>query len=393
MTSVEEQPSSLEAAPGPGSSDQPRRQSGLQYWPLWQIASSRVKEFYRHPAAIFWVYVFPILMAIVLGIAFENPQVEKNVVDVQQGPGAEAIVDALNRPTTDYKRSNCQAAVFDEAQARFRLRTGRTDLILIAKPAAENESRSAVDPIQGFDLEYLFDPTRPESVVARRTIDDRLQRAAGRRDPLAVEDRQFIEPGGRYIDFLVPGLIGASLMSGALWGVGFVVVDLRVRHLLKRFVTTPMKKSDFLAGLMLSRFFFMITEVILMLVCTWLLFDVRILGSWLALAVFTLLGSWTFASIGLVVASRAQSLETASGIINLVILPMWLVSGIFFAADRFPAAMQPLIKILPLAALINAMRAIMLEGAGFAATLFPLVVLLVWSVICFAAALKLFRWY
>lgn len=387
MTLIEEPQRDARDAPAGRNG---RATSDTRYWPVWQISVTRFKEFYRHPSAVFWVYVFPILMAIVLGVAFENTQTVAVDVDVEQAPGAEAVARALNESAEVKSATAIKAVVSAADDARLRLRTGRVDLVILSRASAPGNENPALADL---DVDYIYDSTRPESVEARRIVDDQLQRAAGRRDPIEAKDQIVHEPGGRYIDFVVPGLIGASLMSGGLWGIGFIVVDLRVRHLLKRFVTTPMKKSDFLAGLILSRFVFMVTEVILMLVFTRWLFDVRILGSWFALALFVALGSWAFAGIGLVIACRAQTLETASGIINLVLLPMWLVSGIFFRSDRFPEAVQPLIKILPLTALIDAMRAIMLEGAGLAGTWPQLAVLAIWTVACFFVSLRFFRWY
>lgn len=364
--------------------------NGWSHHPLWQIVVTRIKEFYRRPSSIFWVYIFPILMAVVLGIAFKNPNAEIFPVDIEQGPAASQLAEAL-RSSGQRHGLVFEPRVVNQADARADLKSARTTLVVV--PSAASKSKNSAIPLDQIRVEYLFDPTRPESVAARRAVDDMLQRAAGRQDRIAVKDLRFVEPGGRYIDFLVPGLIGAGLMSGGMWGCGFVVVDLRVRHLLKRFITTPMRKSDFLAGLMLSRFFFMVTEVVLMLVCSWLLFNVQILGSWAALALFVALGALTFAGMGLVVASRALTLETASGIINLVMLPMWLVSGIFFPIERFPEAAQPLIRLLPLSALIDGVRAIMIEAATLGSLGFPLAVLAVWAILCFFIALKLFRWY
>jgi ABC-type polysaccharide/polyol phosphate export permease len=387
MTSVEEprinDPRSDVAQPAP----EPRLDN-RHYSALWQIIVTRVKEFFRHPSAIFWVYIFPVLMAIVLGMAFENPNAETFIVDVQSAPGAALIVSALGKTRPEIV---IRTRSVDEATARMNLKTGRTMLVVVPK---STDGVAGVGPsLDALQVEYLFDATRQDSVAARRTVDDVLQRAAGRQDAIAIEDVRYREIGGRYIDFLVPGLIGAGLMSAGMWGVGFVVVDLRVRHLLKRFVTTPMNKAEFLAGLILSRFFFMMTEVALMLIAVWWLFDIHVRGSWLAFSIFIFLGAWVFAGMGLVVASRTMTLETASGIINLVMLPLWMISGIFFQSERFGEAVQPLIRLTPLAALIEGLRAIMIEGAGMGPSLYYMGVLLVWAVVCFVASLKLFRWY
>jgi ABC transporter DrrB family efflux protein len=183
-----------------------------------------------------------------------------------------------------------------------------------------------------------------------------------------------------------------GLMGGGLWGVGFVTVDLRIRKLLKRFLATPMRKVDFLAALMISRLLFMVPEVLTLLLFARWAFGVRIAGSLGAVLVLILLGAFAFAGIGLLVASRARTMEAVSGLMNLVMLPMWVLSGIFFSSDRFPEQMQWFIKVLPLTPLIDALRAVMLEGASLASQWSQVGILAGWGVVTFALALKLFRW-
>jgi ABC-type multidrug transport system permease subunit len=349
-----------------------------RYWPLGQLTLARIRGFYREPTAIFWVYGFPILMVVALGIAFRNKPVERITVDVQEEFGASTSTDFLRRALAGDERF--VVAFHDANTCRIRLRTGKTALVVT--PPADGSS----------GYRYVFDPTRPESLLARNKLDDALQRAAGRKDVLSVEDRELNEPGGRYIDFLVPGLLGMNLMGGGLWGVGFATVDLRIRKVLKRFLATPMRKSEFLAALMLSRMLFMVTEMVILLVFVRLAFDVTIEGSLLAMSVLILVGALTFSGIGLLVASRAQTLETVSGLMNLVMLPMWVLSGIFFSSERFPEAAQPLIKALPLTPLIDGLRAVSLEGASLTSQLPRLIILAIWGVASFVLALRWFRW-
>jgi ABC-2 type transport system permease protein len=229
-------------------------------------------------------------------------------------------------------------------------------------------------------------------VLARNAVNDALQRYAGRADPKVATDVILKEPGGRYIDFLVPGLLGMSLMGGGMWGVGFVTVDMRIRKLLKRFLATPMKRSHFLIAVMVSRMLFMVPEVLLLLIFARLVFGVVIYGNLLALVALILLGALMFSGIGLLMATRAQTLETISGLMNLFMLPMWITSGIFFSVDRFPDAVQPYLRILPLTPLIDAIRSVMLEGATLSSLGWELGSMLIWSVVSFAVALKFFRW-
>jgi ABC-type multidrug transport system permease subunit len=344
---------------------------------------SRLREFYREPEAIFWVYGFPVLLAVGLGIAFRERPPEVVRVDVAETAPA-SVLEAL-RADARFSAAPCAG----DACAQ-RLRLGRTDLVV---DAAEPADRAA-DPAAPGDgaLEYRFDPTRPESVLARARVDDALQRAAGRRDPVPARERPVTQPGSRYIDFLIPGLLGMNLMGGGLWGIGFVIVDMRVRKLLKRLVATPMRRSDFLLAMMASRIVFMLPEVALLLLAGRLLFQVQVHGSLGAVLALSLLGAVAFAGLGLLVACRAQKIETVSGLMNVVMLPMWLLSGIFFSSERFPAVFQPAIRLLPLTMLNDALRAVILEGAGLASQTLRIAGLALWGALSFALALRWFRW-
>ncbi len=334
---------------------------------------ARLREFYRQPEAVFWVYFFPLLMVVALGIAFRNKPIEKITVDIVRSEQATALSESL---AADPRIS---IQMFELAECKTRLRTGKSDLYL--KPG---------DSVQ---IDYVFDPTKPGSIVARDTVNNLIQKAAGRKDPVPTAVQEVDEPGGRYIDFLVPGLIGMGLMGGGLWGVGFAIVDMRIRKLLKRFLATPMRKSHFLIGVMTSRMVFMVPEMILLIVFSHYVFGVSIYGSWMALVVLILLGAIQFSGIGLLVASRAKTLESVSGLMNLVMLPMWTMCGIFFSYERFPEMVQPIIKLLPLTPLIDALRAVMLEGTSLVSLWPELLSITVWGSVTFILALKWFRWH
>lgn len=344
--------------------------------PFWQLTFCRLREFIREPEAIFWVYGFPLIMTLVLGIAFRDKKPDDQfIVDIEEGPHADFVERTLS---TEGERFKIKRAPF--AECKQRLRSCKTTLII------QNGISGKADII------YLADPVRPESSLAQKAVDDVLQKARGRQDVLKHEIAEFNEPGGRYIDFLVPGLLGMGLMGGGLFGVGFAIVDMRIRKLLKRFLATPMRRPDFLLAIMTSRFVFMLPEVLMLLLFSYFIFNVRIHGSILLVALCIFLGGVTFSGIGLLVASRAKTLETASGLMNLVMLPMWVLSGVFFSADRFPEAVQPIVHALPLTLLIDALRAVMNEGAGFLQIGWQLLGLVLWGAVTFAIALKIFRW-
>jgi ABC-type multidrug transport system permease subunit len=241
-------------------------------------------------------------------------------------------------------------------------------------------------------VSYRFDPDRPDARTARLEADDALQRAAGRTDPLASSEQRVREPGSRYVDFVVPGLLGLNLMGSGIWGLGFAIVDARKKRLLKRLIATPMSRAQYLASFLLSRLTFLVLEVGVVLGFAVLVFGVPVRGSLLAVLGVCLLAALAFGALGLLIASRAQTIEGVSGLMNLVMLPMWIFSGVFFSASRFPDALQPAIQLLPLTAVNDALRGVLLEGAALSSLGGELAILAGWMVIGFALALRLFRW-
>jgi ABC-2 type transport system permease protein len=339
------------------------------------LLMARLLELKREPEVVFWVFVFPLLLALGLGIAFRNKSGDAIRVAMVAGTGFEDAQGLLAR-SPQHELFKIQRLNSDDARKGFRL--GKFDLV--------------IEPDGKGGLEYRYDPARPESVLAKAEVNDALQFAAGRKDVVATKAVTSSEPGSRYIDFLIPGLLGMNLMNSGMWGIGFALVDMRQRKLLKRFVGTPMRRGDFLLAIMTSRLLLMIIEIGLLLVFGVLFFHMRILGSVFSIALLGGLGSLTFGGVGLLTASRAQKIESVSGLINLVMMPMWIFSGVFFSYERFPAVIHPLIKALPLTALNDALRASILEGTPLLHQWPRLVVLGLWGGVSFALALKWFRW-
>jgi ABC-type multidrug transport system permease subunit len=246
--------------------------------------------------------------------------------------------------------------------------------------------------VPGAPVTYELDPSRPESRVSRFVVDDVLQARAGRRSALPVTDRLVTVPGSRYIDWVVPGLLGMNIMGTGMWSIAFSVVNSRVRKLLKRLIATPMRRRDYLMSQMASRLIFLVLEVGLLLGFAVPVFGIPVNGSWLLLAALCVLGALAFSGLGLLVASRAQTIEGVSGLMNLVMVPMWVFSGVFFASENFPEAMQPFISLLPLTALNQALRGVMIDGSGVAALVTQVAILAGWTLVSFTAALRLFRW-
>jgi ABC-2 type transport system permease protein len=337
------------------------------------LLMARMLELKREPEVVFWVFIFPLLLALGLGIAFRNkPEGAVSVAIVQ---GAEPAQTLLKKsPQANQFKTQVLAA--EAAHQGFRL--GKFDVV--------------IEPDSNGSFTYRYDAGRPESVLARGEVNDALQTAAGRKDPVPTKPVSSSEPGSRYIDFLIPGLLGMNLMNSGMWGIGFALVDMRQRKLLKRFVGTPMRRGDFLLALASSRLILMIIEVGLLLAFGALFFHMRVMGSIAGIALIAGIGSLTFGGVGLLTASRAQKIESVSGLINLVMMPMWIFSGVFFSYERFPAVIHPLIKALPLTALNDALRASILEGTPILHQWPRLLVMALWGGISFLLALKWFRW-
>jgi ABC-type multidrug transport system permease subunit len=337
-----------------------------------QLTLVRYREFYREPEAVFWVFIFPVLLTAGLGIAFRSRAPERIPVALVSEAGAE---DRLARELGS--ADGIRVRALDDSGAARALRTG--DVALVVRP-------------RDGAVEYRYDTERPEAREARLRVDQAVQRAAGRADPVRTSELPVRERGARYVDFVVPGLLGMNLMGSGIWGLGFAIVDARRKHLLKRLTATPMSRPQFLASFVLSRLTFLILEVALLVGFAVLAFGVPIRGSLLLLGGICLLSALSFASLGLLLAARPRTVEGVSGIMNVVMLPMWIFSGVFFSSSRFPDAVQPLIRALPLTAVIDALRATMLRGAGVGELLPELGVITAWLVVSFALAVRLFRW-
>lgn len=340
----------------------------MRMHPLVQLTLMRAREVIREPEAIFWAVFFPILLAVGLGIAFAG----RPDPILKVAATSSAIAEALqNDPTLDVTQLEVEAA-------RTALRDGKVALV--------------VEADAGGAVSYRFDDTNSEGRTARLRADRAIQKAAGRVDPVTATDAIVRDPGSRYIDFLIPGLIGVGIMSNAVWGLGFSIVDARRRKLTKLLMATPMSRTHYLLSYLIWRKVLLLVEVGIPIVFGVIAFGVPVRGHWWDIVLLSLLASLAFSAIGLLIASRGRTIESLSGMINLTIMPMWVLSGVFFSAERFPAMVQPILRLLPLTAYLDAMRAVMLQGTSLVHFGRELLTLTVWLVVCFVLALKLFRW-
>jgi ABC-2 type transport system permease protein len=339
----------------------------LQFSSLYQLSIMRFRLTLREPEAIFWVFIFPILLAVGLGIAFRN-----RPADVLR---VAATTPQLTRALA--AGNGLAATTMDESAGSRALANGSILLLAIQQPGG---------------IAYQFDDTNPDARTARLLADRALQTAAGRRNAIPSADLLVHQPGSRYIDFVVPGLLGMNLMGSAIWGIGFSIVEARQKKLLKRLVASPMRRWQFLAAYLISRLTMLVLEVAAFLGFARLIFAVPFHGSLWQLALLCVLASLSFSALGLLVSSRARTMEAASGLMNLVMLPMWILSGVFFSATRFPALIQPIVRALPLTAAIDALRGNMLQGIGLQHMLAPIAVLFIWLAVPFAVSVRSFRW-
>ena len=338
--------------------------------PIVELALARTKEFLRETEAMFWVFGFPLILALALGFAFREKPPDRIPVGIVAGPSAEQRLAALQKSSVLLPR------VMSEQEARDALRRGKVSLLI------EGSN----------DIVYRLDPTRPDAVSARQETDNALQTAAGRRNVFVPREERVHEQGARYIDFLIPGLLGMNLMGTGMWSMGFTIANARMKKLLKRMVATPMRKTDYLMAMFLSRLVWLLLEVSVLVAFGWLVFGVRVNGSLLVLAVLSIVGGYAFSGIGLLTASRAKTIEAVSGLMNLIMMPMWLCSGVFFSYERFPDSVKPFIKVLPLTLLNDALRAVINDAAGLPQISLQLGLLAVWGIVTFIIGLKIFRW-
>ena len=343
---------------------------GLTEHALVQLTLARVREFIREPEAMFWTFVFPLVISVVLAFAFPSSADAPVIVGVRSGPGADALREALTRGPTVTVR------ILPPESLERSLRQG--DVHIVVEPTSPPT--------------YRFDPMREESRLARLVVDDALKRAAGRADPWTAAERPQAIAGSRYIDWFIPGLIGIGLMSNGLWAVGFPITQARLRRLLKRMAASPMRRSEYLLAQMFARLLGIIPEVAVPLAVGVLGFNMPVNGSLLAVATIGVIGGLSFAGLGLFVASRVRTFEAISGLMNIAMIPMWLLSGVFFSAANFPAVVQPFVQALPLTAAVDALRAVILDGATLLDVAGELTVLVLWGLIPFVIAVRIFRW-
>lgn len=337
---------------------------------LRHVAATTFREHMRKPEALFWTYAFPLILMTVLGLAFGERRAEMVAVAIPESEMAASLAEAVRDP-------RIEVAVLSAAESRRRLAAGEVDAVMTGTPQAPS---------------LRLDPARQSSERAQFIIDDALERAAGRDDRVDIAIEEVDTPGERYLDWLIPGLLGMQLLGAGLWGIGFNLVDMRSKGLLRRLAVTPLRQSEFLLAFMLSRLALMFVEAGVVIVIGVALFGMPFNGSLACAALLVLIGGLTFSGLGVLVASRVRTLEAVSGLMNMVLLPMWLLGGIFFSAKRFPDVVQPVVQALPITHMNEGMRAVILRGEGIDSVWPEMLILLGFATGFFLLASKWFRW-
>jgi ABC-type multidrug transport system permease subunit len=339
---------------------------------VFTVGRMTFREFWRTPEAVFWTYGFPVLMAVVLGFAFQPHApapvpvavVTEGLITPREKSGLEA------NPRLQVRTLDAEAA--DAALAR-----GSVALIVRGWPTA---------PV------LRGDPTRPESELARLLVEQSLRQEVDGPSRISAKVENEDRAGSRYIDFLIPGLLGLNLLGAGMWGVGFNLVQMRTQNLLRRLMVTPMRKGEFLFGYLLGRFVLMLPEAAAVVAFGTLVFGVPLRGSLVALLLLVVVGGMMFSGLGCLVASRAKTIEGVAGLMNLVQLPMWLLGGSFFNNDHLEGVVHWAAEAMPLTHLNRALRDCMLEASGLGAVAVTLAALGAFGLLAFAVALKIFRW-
>jgi ABC-2 type transport system permease protein len=344
---------------------------------LYQLTLSTFRVFFREPAVIFWAVLFPIIMAWVLGIAFSNKGESVRTVYVT---GSEKIPEKISGEK-----------VFGEDIGNpFRIKFQKT---------SEQEAVKAIKQgliviyleVDGDSLIYHFDPVNSDAQLTHLILERGLNEKLTEGDKTSI--RRLQTKGTRYIDFLIPGLIALGIMNSCIWGIGWTLIETRMKKLLRRMVATPMKKSVFFSSYIVTRIILGGFETLLLLLFTRLYFGTEILGSVAAFLVVFLAGIFAFSGIAILVASRTSKTEVANGLVNAVTLPMMILSGIFFNYHNFPGWAVPVIQALPLTLLADSIRSIFIEGAGLTEILKPVAILSTTGLVTIILGLKVFRWY
>lgn len=369
---------------------------------LWLLVLTHILAIIREPGVLFWGIVFPILISLGLGLAFTKKADILRKVAVINNTGitvsdSTAIFRFLDLECEEHNPEKqddyrWKLEIKDEKlgksvylfyylswdEAIVLLKRGTVNLIL-----KNNNGKT----------EYHFDPVNSDAELTYLKLSGMIGSGvvlpAGRND----EIKPMTIAGTRYIDFLIPGLITLGVMMSTMWGISYGIIDKRSKKLLRRMVATPMKKSHYLIALLTVRITLNLIEALVLLLFALIVFKMQIQGSISALILLFLTGNIAFAGLAILISSHTSNTEVGNGLINAVVMPMMVLSGIFFSYHNFPDWSIPVIEKLPLTMLTDGMRSIFNEGAGWSQVALPILILTTIGVVLFGAGLKIFKWH
>lgn len=350
---------------------------------LGQLYLMHLREFFRDWEIILWSVVLPLAMSWVLGVAFVQKKVTTRQVAVvgnlSESPELREVINEIENRNISRPRKSNDHSIFrftlaDRDNALKLLRKGK--IVLFIELAADDTIRFHLDPANETSyLSYL--------ILSRRLSQEKIEMQLA---PVTTQ-------GSRYIDFLLPGLIALGIMNSCLWGIGYVLIEYRMKKLMRRMIATPVSRAVILASFFLSRMTINFVEALLLFLFGFFYFGFRLQGDFASLLLLFLSGNVAFAGLAFLLASRAENTRTGNGVINVVSIPLMLASGIFFSYANFPEAIWPLLQYSPLALLADALRTIFNAPGEWHEILIPVAILNAFGVFCFSISLKIFRWH
>lgn len=337
----------------------------------------RWREFRREPSAFFWVMFMPLLWMLALGFTFSKPKPETYGIGWLSPVTPSAWTAELHTTLAQDPMTLLKEGSVEQLQTKMM----RGEIALVLQATADQKIR------------YQLDQTNPEAVRAQKYVDDLLQRASGRQDVITSQSDTITVEGGRYVDFLIPGLLGLSIMTTSLHGIGMTIVSNRKENLLKRYLATPLRAYEYIVSHLIGRMLILSIEFAVVMITGFIIFQFKIYGGYGSFIAFTILGAGAFTSIALLCASRTRSTPMIAGLTNLISLPMMLLSGVFFSKNNFPEWLRAVTDYLPLTALNDGLRKIALEGMSLAQIGFEIAVLSCYLIVPAVLSTRLFKWF
>lgn len=372
---------------------------------MWQLIKANFMELVREPGVLFWGIIFPILMSVGLGAAFSHKAdverkiavINENITEQKKADSTDLLntfflTKAIANDTSDGKPSGFKYTIVNEKMGNttfvFQMTDWKTAMVWLKRGYV-----SVVLYEKNSKIEYHLDPANSDAKLTYIQLSNLLN------DPGKAEtiDENSIIPltanGTRYIDFLIPGLIAMGIMMSCMWGLSYTIIERRSKKLLRRMVATPMKKSHFLISLITVRVGMNFIESSLLFIFAAFAFDITIQGNLAALLTLFVTGNIAFAGIAIFISSYTSKTEIGNGLINVVVMPMMVLSGVFFSYHNFPDWSIPVIQKMPLTMLADGMRSIFIEGGGFAEVAMPSLIMTITGIVFFGAGLKIFKWH